>query len=138
MATRILCPYGILYSSRGWLVAHALEFPEMRKWRLYRIVSVNLLGRNFDRQADFSLAKYAAKAFCVFHEEPQDVILQFAPELAEDKARWVFHSTEMMETHMNGSHIAQIECGEILELPWHFYTYCDKFEVCLLKSSVQW
>ena len=46
-ATRILCPYGILYGGRGWLVAHVDELPEMRLWRLDRIVSIDLLDRGF-------------------------------------------------------------------------------------------
>ena len=41
-ATRILCPYGILYGGRGWLVAHVDGLPEMRLWRLDRIVSADL------------------------------------------------------------------------------------------------
>src|ERR1700731_3261162 len=39
-ATRILCPYGILYGGRGWLVAHVDGLPEMRLWQLDRIVSI--------------------------------------------------------------------------------------------------
>jgi predicted DNA-binding transcriptional regulator YafY len=46
-ATRILCPYGILYGGRGWLVAHVDELPEMRLWRLDRIVSADLLDGGF-------------------------------------------------------------------------------------------
>ncbi len=33
--TRILCPYGILYGGRGWLVAHADELPDHSR-RLFR------------------------------------------------------------------------------------------------------
>ena len=47
-ATRILCPYGILYGGRGWLVAHVDGLPEMRLWRLDRIVSIDLLDRGFE------------------------------------------------------------------------------------------
>ena len=59
-AARILCPYGILYGGRGWLVAHVEGLPELRLWRLDRIVSVDLLDRGFSRREDFSLAEYAA------------------------------------------------------------------------------
>ena len=76
-ATRILCPYGILYGGRGWLVAHVDGLPEMRLWRLDRIVSVDLLDRGFKRREDFDLAAYAAQSFGVFQEEPIDVVLRF-------------------------------------------------------------
>ena len=69
-ATRILCPYGILYGGRGWLVAHVESLPEMRLWRLDRIVSADRLERCFLRREDFSLAAYAARSFGVFQEEP--------------------------------------------------------------------
>jgi predicted DNA-binding transcriptional regulator YafY len=78
-ATRILCPYGILYGGRGWLVAHVEGLPEMRLWRLDRIVSVDLLDRGFQRREDFNLSEYAAQSFGVFQEEPFDVVLRFVP-----------------------------------------------------------
>jgi predicted DNA-binding transcriptional regulator YafY len=40
---RILCSYGILYGGRGWLVAHVDGLPEVRLWRLDRIVSIDML-----------------------------------------------------------------------------------------------
>ena len=55
-AARILCPYEILYGGRGWLVAHVDELPQMRLWRLDRIVSIDLLDRGFARREDFDLA----------------------------------------------------------------------------------
>ena len=56
--TRILCPYGTLYGGdgRAWLVGHVEDLPDMRLWRLDRIVSVDLLDRSFVRRADFDLA----------------------------------------------------------------------------------
>ena len=85
-ATRILCPYGILYGGRGWLVAHVDGLPDMRLWRLDRIVSADLLDRGFKRREDFDLAAYAAQSFGVFQEEPIDVVLRFEPEAADDAA----------------------------------------------------
>ncbi len=82
-AARILCPYGILYGGRGWLVAHVDELPEMRLWRLDRIVSIDLLDRGFARREDFDLSAYAAQSFGVFQEEPIDVVLRFTPEAAD-------------------------------------------------------
>jgi len=82
--TRILCPYGTLYSGdgRAWLVGHVEDLPDMRLWRLDRIASMDLLDRSFTRRADFDLAAYAAQSFGVFQEEPVDVVLRVAPEAA--------------------------------------------------------
>ena len=96
---RILCPYGILYGGRGWLVAHVDGLPEMRLWRLDRIVSIDLLDRGFKRREDFDLMAYAAQSFGVFQEDPIDVVLRFTtrgsrgcirlvvPSIAEYRAR---------------------------------------------------
>jgi predicted DNA-binding transcriptional regulator YafY len=96
-ATWILCPYGILYGGRGWLVGHVDGLPEMRLWRLDRIVSVDLLDRGFRRREDFDLAAYAAQSFGVFREEPINVVLRFDPEAADDAEGWVFHPSQAVE-----------------------------------------
>lgn len=121
-ATRILCPYGILYGGRGWLVAHVEGLPEMRLWRLDRMASVDLLDRGFARR-DFSLAEYAAQSFGVFQEDPIDVVLRFAPEAAEDAAGWVFHPSQRMEREADGGLIVRFRAGGMQEMCWHLFTW---------------
>jgi predicted DNA-binding transcriptional regulator YafY len=122
-ATRILCPYGILYGGRGWLVAHVDSLPEMRLWRLDRIVSADLLDRGFQRREDFSLSDYAAQSFGVFQEEPIDVVLRFTPEAAEDAARWVFHPSQSMRREADGTLAVRFHAGGMQEMCWHLFTW---------------
>ena len=122
-AARILCPYGILYGGRGWLVAHVEGLPEMRLWRLDRIVTVDLLDRGFARREDFSLSDYAARSFGVFQEEPIDVVLRFAPEAAEDAAGWVFHPSQRVEREADGGLIVRFRAGGMREMCWHLFTW---------------
>ena len=122
-AARILCPYGILYGGRGWLVAHVEGLPELRLWRLDRIVSVDLLDRGFSRREDFSLADYAARSFGVFQEAPVDVVLRFAPEAAEDAAGWVFHLSQTMERDGDGGLVVRFRAGGMREMCWHLFTW---------------
>ena len=128
-ATRILCPYGILYGGRGWLVAHVEGLPEMRLWRLDRIASVDLLDRHFPRQEAFSLAEYAAQSFGVFQEEPVDVVLRFAPEAAEDAAGWVFHPSQTQTPEDDGSLTLRFRAGGIREMCWHLFTWGEMVTV---------
>jgi predicted DNA-binding transcriptional regulator YafY len=121
--TRILCPYGILYSGRGWLVAHVDGLPEMRLWRLDRIASVDLLDRGFARRKDFDLAAYAAQSFGVFQEEPIDVVLRFEPDAADDAAGWVFHPSQTMEREADGSLTVRFLAGGVQEMCWHLFTW---------------
>ena len=122
-ATRILCPYGLLYGGRGWLVAHVDALPEMRLWRLDRIASADLLDRGFARREDFSLDAYAAQSFGVFQEEPFDVALRFAPEAAEDAAGWVFHPSQSTEREPDGALIVRFRAGGMQEMCWHLFTW---------------
>lgn len=121
--TRILCPYGILHGGRGWLVAHVEELPEMRLWRLDRIVSADLLDRGFRRREDFDLAAYAAQSFGVFQEEPIDVVLRFDPDAAEDAAGWLFHPSQRIEREPDGALIVRFSAGGVQEMCWHLFTW---------------
>ena len=122
-AARILCPYGLLYGGRGWLVAHVDELPEMRLWRLDRITSVDLLDRGFQRREDFSLPDYSARSFGVFQEEPIDVVLRFAPEAADDAEHWVFHPSQVLEREATGSLTVRFRAGGLKEICWHLFTW---------------
>ena len=115
--------YGILYGGRGWLVAHVEGLPELRLWRLDRIVSIDLLDRGFARWEDFSLVDYAARSFGVFQEEPVDVVLRFAPEAAEDAAGWVFHPSQSVEREGDGGVIVRFRAGGMREMCWHLFTW---------------
>jgi predicted DNA-binding transcriptional regulator YafY len=122
-ATRILCPYGILYGGRGWLVAHVDGLPEMRLWRLDRVVSADLLDRGFQRREDFSLSRYAAQSFGVFQEQPIDVVLRFAPEVADDAEGWLFHPCQSKARDENGSLTVNFRAGGRQEMCWHLFTW---------------
>ena len=122
-ATRLLCPYGLLYGGRGWLVAHVDGLPEMRLWRLDRIVSVEQTDRGFARREEFSLAAYAAQSFGVFQEKPIDVELRFAPNEADDASGWMFHPAQSMERGSNGSLTVRFRAGGAQEICWHLFTW---------------
>lgn len=122
-ATRILCPYGILYGGRGWLVAHVENLTEMRLWRLDRIASVDLLDRNFDRREEFSLAGYAAQSFGAFQEEPQNVVLRFTPDAAKDAATWIFHPSQSMDYDSDGALFVRFYAGGTQEILSHLFSW---------------
>ena len=121
--TRILCPYGILYGGRGWLVAHVDGLPEMRLWRLDRIVSIDLLDRGFKRREEFNLMTYAAQSFGVFQEDPIDVVLRFNPEAANDASGWLFHPSQSTERETDGALTVRFRAGGVQEMCWHLFTW---------------
>ena len=133
-AARLLCPYGLLYGGRGWLVAHVDGLPEMRLWRLDRIVSVDLLDRGFARREDFSLEAYAAQSFGVFQEQPTDVVLRFTPDVADDAESWLFHPSQSTERDPDGSLLVRFRAGGAQEMCWHLFTWGAAVTVVEPKS----
>ncbi len=131
---RILCPYGILYGGRGWLVAHVEGLPEMRLWRLDRIYSADLLDRNFQLRPGFSLRAYTAQSFGVFQEEPFDVILRFSLEAATDAARWQFHPTQRLSYDADGSITVKFRAGGVQEMCWHLFTWGEAVTIIAPQS----
>lgn len=124
-AARILCPYGILYGGRGWLVAHVDGLPEMRLWRLDRIVTIDLLDRGFRRREDFNLMTYAAQSFGVFQEDAIDVVLRFTTDAAEDASGWLFHPSQSIEREIDGALTVRFRAGGLREMAWHLFTWGD-------------
>ena len=128
-STRIVCPYGILYGGRGWLVAHVENLPDVRLWRLDRIASVDLLDRNFDRRENFSISEYAAKSFGVFQEEQQEIVLRFSADAANDVLGWMFHPTQTITVENDGSLLLNFFAGGFQEICWHLFTWGSKVEI---------
>jgi predicted DNA-binding transcriptional regulator YafY len=133
---RILCPYGILYGGRGWLVGHVDGLSEMRLWRLDRIVSVDLLDRGFRRREDFDLAAYAAQSFGVFQEEPIDVVLRFDREAAEDAMGWVFHRSQSMQREEDDCLTVRFRAGGVREMCWHLFKWGTSVTVLSPKGLI--
>ncbi|OYV40910.1 MAG: hypothetical protein B7Z80_03280 [Rhodospirillales bacterium 20-64-7] len=125
---RVICPYGVLYGRRAYLVAHTETGDEMRLWRLDRIKDVSALDENFPAQ-EFDLASYATKSFGVFQEEAQEVVLCFSSDAADDAAAWQFHPTQSAERQPDGGLIVRFTCGGMLELSWHLFTWGDAVQV---------
>ena len=133
-ATRILCPYGILYGGRGWLVAHVDGLPEMRLWRLDRVVSVDLLDRGFTRGADFDLMTYAAQSFGVFQEDPIDVVLRFDAKATDDASSWLFHPSQRVERETDGTLTVRFRAGGVQEICWHLFTWGSNVTIVAPES----
>ncbi|MBB5374455.1 helix-turn-helix transcriptional regulator [Acidocella aromatica] len=127
-SARVLCPYGVLYGRRAYLVAHTEAGTHVRLWRLDRLDNLNVLEDGFSPQS-FDLAAYASRSFGVFQEPAQEVVLRFASSAAEDAAEWQFHPTQTTTPQADGSLLVCFTCGGMLELSWHLYTWGEAVEV---------
>jgi predicted DNA-binding transcriptional regulator YafY len=78
---------------------------------------------------DFSLQDYAARSFGIYQGEVQEIVLQAAPEAAEDALGWRFHPTQALEPQPDGSVIVRFWATGLLELAWHLFTWGDRVRV---------
>jgi predicted DNA-binding transcriptional regulator YafY len=126
----IVHPYGFLYGSRHYLVAWSEneQARDFRNFALSNIERAELLDSSF-RKRRFSLQEYAELSFGVFQEKPFDVVWKFSPEAAADAKEYVFHPTQVMEEHPDGSLIVRFHAGGMREMAWHLFTWGDAVEV---------
>lgn len=139
---RRLQPYGFIFGNRHYLVGVSPERhpDQLRMFDLSKIKLAKITARAFQRDPRISLAKFSARAFGLFQEEPRDVAWRFAPEAAEAAAEYIFHPTQAMERQSDGSLIVRFHAGGLLEMCWHLYTWGASVEVLApaeLKSMMR-
>ncbi len=128
--TQRICPYGLIYGNRNYLVAFSLN-PNVLDYRLYslsNIKHIEILEDSFARDQEFSLESYMQNSFGVFQEAPFDVVWKFSPDAAPDAKEWHFHSSQSFEELDDGSLIARFRAGGRTEMDWHLYTWGDSVE----------
>ena len=128
--THKVCPYGLIYGNRNYLVAFSLN-PNVLEYRLFclsNIMNLKILEDYFTREESFSLEEYMQNSFGVFQEIPFDVVWKFSSVVARDVREWCFHSTQKLEELEDGSIIVRFTAGGRLEMDWHLYTWGDQVE----------
>ncbi|WP_372611624.1 helix-turn-helix transcriptional regulator [Aquicoccus sp.] len=129
---RLLEPHGLLLGIRRYLVARPSNGDgRMRRFRLDRIHSAEIMGRSFARDPDFDLDAFAARAFGSFHSDAEfgPVEWRFTPEAAPTARQFVFHPHQEMTEAPDGSLTVRFRASGHLEMAWHLYTWGDQVEV---------
>ena len=122
-------PHGILYGSRAYLVGRSDWTGGMRYWVLANMSEVALADESFEFEEGFDLGEFAARSFGAFQEEPIDVALRFAPEVAADAASFLFHPGQDVSEKEDGSLTVRFRAGGTREMCWHLFTWGDKVTV---------
>ncbi len=122
-STKTVHPYGLLYGSKSYLVAHSPSAKSMRLWLISNIKTVEVLKEGFDRDPAFDLNTYAANSFGVFQEDPVDVELLFDADVANDVRKFHFHPTQKLKTIPNGKIKVTFTAGGLTEMCWHLFTW---------------
>jgi predicted DNA-binding transcriptional regulator YafY len=125
LSRQLVEPYGFLYGTRPYLVAFSTGARGFRLWSLANIENLIETEEVFTRNPAFELSVYAAKSFGVFQEEPQNIVLRFAPEAAKEAQSHQFHPSQTFEKSKDGSLIVRFQAGGLLEMCWHLFTWGD-------------
>lgn len=119
-----VCPHGILYGNRAFLVAPVVEGAQtMRLWRLGNIENPQPTNGVFERDADFDLQRYAKQSFGTFQERPANVVLRFSAKAARDARAFVFHPDQRLREHDDGTVTVSFKAGGFDEMCWHLVTW---------------
>ena len=124
-----VCPHGILYGNRAFLVAPVEGAETMRLWRLGNIENPQATGEIFERDANFDLQRYAKQSFGTFQEAPANVVLRFPTKAARDARAFVFHPDQRLREHPDGVVTVSFKAGGFDELCWHLVTWGEQVTV---------
>ena len=96
-------PYGLIIAEKYFLVGYSEYVNDIRLYRVDRISNLEILEEYFEKDENFSLAKYAENSFGVYQQTPFDVTLEFDKSVAEDALNYHFHPTQKIKKLENGN-----------------------------------
>ena len=122
-------PYGVLYGNRAFLVARTDWANGMRLWRLANMSKARTTRETFERDPAFDLQRFAERSFGVFQESPVETVLRFDARVAGDAAAFLFHPSQSVARHEDGSLTVRFHAGGLDEMCWHLFTWGDSVTV---------
>lgn len=129
---RLLEPHGLLLGARRYLVARPVAGDGiMRRFRLDRLEGVRIVPTSFQRDPDFDLANYSARAFGSYHADSEfgPVVWRFTPAAASVARQFVFHPSQELTDEPGGALTVRFEASGHLEMAWFLYQWGDQVEV---------
>lgn len=130
--TTRLRPYQLLFSRHSWyVIGRSSKHAEVRTFNLSRIVSLEVLDRQFTVPRSFSLERYMGNAWNLIPDHGPDceVVVRFKPLVARNVAEVVWHKTQQMEFLEDGSLEYRVSVSGLNEIVWWVLGYGDQAEV---------
>ncbi len=120
---RKVVPFGLLLGPHYYLVAKIKSRNEPFLCRLDHIHDVEVTDEPGAPPETFNLKAYAERSFGVFQEEPEDIVLRFAPSAARDARAYLFHPTQTMTDEPDGSLTVRFHAGGLKQIVNHLMTW---------------
>ena len=122
-------PYGVLYGNRAFLVGRTAWADGLRLWRLANMSEARATNEMFERDPAFDLRRFAERSFGVFQEPLVETVLRFDAGVARDAAAFLFHPSQSLRRHDDGSLTVRFRAGGLDEMCWHLFTWGDSVTV---------
>ena len=123
-----------MFGPRAYLVARVKSRAAPVLFRLDEIFGLEVLDEPGSPPPDFDLRAYAERSFGVFQEEPQEVVLRFAPSAAPDAHAFLFHPTQSSSDEPDSSLIVRFRAGGFLEIVHHLMTWGPSVTIVAPKA----
>lgn len=116
---RKVAPYKIwFFDGTFYLVGNCGLRQDVRIFALDRIQTLETTGESFEMPEDFNLDEFMRASFGIFHGEPVQVRIWFAPEVAGYISEKTWHATQQIETQKDGSIIFEAEVAGTTEIKY--------------------
>lgn len=128
-ARRTVCPLGLLYGHRHYLVGDQEDGRGIRHFSLPAISELQIEADGFSREPGVNLRDIVGQCFGVYHEAPVEVIWRFSPTAAPLARQFIFHPSQSSESEPDGSLLVRFHAGGLLEMAWHLMSWGTEVEV---------
>lgn len=126
---RAVCPIGLLYGHRHYLVTQVSANDRIKFFSLPSISDIVIIDESFERDPSFSLRGFVAQSFGVYEEEPVKVVWRFSVKAAATARQFIFHNSQTFEQEPDGKLIVRFTAGGQLEMAWHLMCWGEDVEV---------
>ncbi len=127
-----LSPYRLLFSRRSWYaIGRSSLHRSVRTFNLGRILGMEELEDRYSIPRGFSLKRYLRNAWHLIPESgpDQEIVIRFAPMVAQNVAEIGWHPTQRCEFTDDGSLLFRVTVSGLHEISWWVLGYGDKAEV---------
>lgn len=130
--TKIVEPHGVIVGARHYLVARdAAGDQRFKQYRLDRIIEMRGTVDIFERDPDFDIETYSARAFGSFFSDAEHGLVRwrFDPRAAPVAREFVFHPNQVMTDLDNGGLLLEFTASGWVEMAWHLMSWGSAVEV---------
>jgi len=126
-----LSPYHLHFDRRAWyVIGYSSLHKEVRTFKLSRIKELETMFSRFVLDKPFSIENYLGQAWSLIPEgRIYHVKLRFAAKVAGNVAEVLWHRTQKLTEHKDGSLTFEADVDGLGEISWWIMGYADQVEV---------